>query len=67
MWSVDGPLGPWHDMATGPIDHCWEIVDALTFLEEEKQNNRRKEVERIRQQIAEKFKENPRQEMQQDD
>lgn len=37
MYSVNGSSGPWHDMVTGPPDYCWQIVDALTTVEEQQQ------------------------------
>jgi hypothetical protein len=40
MYTVYGKNGPWHDMVTGPADYCWEIVDALQFVEEIKREER---------------------------
>jgi hypothetical protein len=48
MYSVNGYSGPWYDMVTGPQDYCWEIVDALTLLEEEKEKNRQEKQERLK-------------------
>ena len=28
MYSTDGEHGPWHDMANGHPEWCWEILDA---------------------------------------
>ena len=36
MYSMRGPQGPWSDMVTGHPEWCWEIVDALTFMEDHK-------------------------------
>jgi hypothetical protein len=41
MYTVYGKNGPWHDMVTGPVDYCWEIIDALQFVEEIKREERK--------------------------
>jgi hypothetical protein len=33
MYSTDGVHGPWHDMATGHPEWCWEILDALIIAD----------------------------------
>jgi hypothetical protein len=33
MYSTDGEHGPWHDMATGHPEWCWEILEALVIAE----------------------------------
>ena len=34
MYSTDGVHGPWHDMATGHPEWCWEILEALLIAEQ---------------------------------
>jgi hypothetical protein len=47
MYSLEGSSGPWYDMVTGPQDYCWQIVDALTILEEEQEKNRQQKQEKL--------------------
>jgi len=34
MYSVDGEQGPWNDIVTGHPEWCWEVVTALTLMQE---------------------------------
>jgi len=52
MYSMNGANGPWHDMATGHPDWCWEILEALEIVEEQKVERVRLEHERIQKEIA---------------
>ena len=48
MYSVNGPEGPWYDMATGHPDHIEEILGALRWCEDERQMRREQEAARFR-------------------
>ena len=37
MYSTNGDCGPWHDMATGHPDFCWEIMEALDLARDIKE------------------------------
>ena len=55
MYSTHTPDGPWHDMVTGSIDHCWEVLDALQIAEEIDRQNRDRQSQEIREYIRPKM------------
>jgi hypothetical protein len=39
MYTTNGAQGPWHDIVTGHPEWCWEVMDALTFMNAAKEKN----------------------------
>jgi hypothetical protein len=48
MYSVAGAAGPWHDMVTGPLDYCWEVLEALEFVAEDRRVRYEEDRARLR-------------------
>lgn len=40
MYANKIPDGPWFDMVTGYPEHCYEVLEALEFLQEYKKSRR---------------------------
>jgi chromosome segregation ATPase len=52
MYTSSGIEGPWHDMATGHPDWCWDICDALMFQMDAKMEQKEKELQRLKQELG---------------
>jgi hypothetical protein len=52
MHSSQGVEGPWHDMVMGSPDWCWEVFEALSFVQYSKMEKRREEEEWLRKEFA---------------
>ena len=40
--------GPWHHMVTGDAGYCWEIVETLQVVEDQRETRRREADDRLR-------------------
>lgn len=51
MYSINGEQGPWFDMVSGYPDHCYEILDALTYYGELQDLKKEEEIKRYQEEI----------------